>query len=289
MNGFVTILKACLREHARRRTALIALGLGALFVALYSLGVHFIWAEITRDIESGKRGPGGVAEVRQLVPATMFGLAMFGTWFLSAVAATFLAAGGIRGEAERGVLQHVLVRPVARDTVLLARLAAAALLAIGFLLLVLACCALATRLVTGWGPSHLVRALLLLAFGTTAITAVAAAISVRLHGAAAGIATLMLFGTGLVGGLLEQLGQGINVASVRRSGEWLSTALPFESLYQAALHEITSDIPGVSGIVVRLGPFGGARAASTSLALWALTWTAAIGALAIWRLRRRDF
>ena len=287
MNGFATILKACLREHARRRTALIALVLGGLFVLLYSLGVHFIWAEITREIQSGKRGP--TDEVRHLVPATMFGLAMFGTWFLAAVAATFLAAGGIRGEAERGVLQHVLVRPVARDTVLVARLAAAALLAIGFLVVVLSCCALATRLVTGWGPSNLVSALLLLAFGTTAITAVAVAISVRLHGAAAGIAALMLFGTGLVGGLLEQLGQGINVASVRRCGEWLSTALPFESLYQAALDEITSDIPGVSGIVVRLGPFGGARAASTSLVLWALAWTAAIVALAIWRLRRRDF
>lgn len=287
MSGFVTILAASLREHTRRRTALVALLLGAVFVLLYSLGIRFIWAEVTREIQSGKGGP--PEEMRNLVPATMFGLSMFGTWFLSAVAATFLAAGGIRGEAERGVLQHVLVRPVSRDTVLLARLVAAALLAVGFLVIVIACCALATRLVTGWGPSNIVQALLLLSFGTTAITAVAVAISVRLHGAAAGIATLMLFGTGLIGGLLEQLGTGINVSSVRQSGEWVSTALPFESLYQAALHEITSDIAGVSGIVVRLGPFGGAREASTGLVLWAVVWTAAIVAVAAWRLRRRDF
>lgn len=287
MNGFATLLVAGLREHARRRTALVALVLGALFVLLYTLGIHFIWAEVSRDIEAGRSNPS--EHIRELVPATMFGLSMFGTWFLSAVAATFLAAGGISGEAERGVLQHVLVRPVARHTVLSARLAAAAILAIGFLFVVLGACALATRVVTGWGPSHMIRALLLLASGTTAITAVAVAISVRLHGAAAGIATLMLFGTGLIGGLLEQLGEGINVASVRQSGEWISTALPFESLYQAALHEITADLSGVTGIVVRLGPFGGARAASAPLVLWALAWTAAIVALAVWRLRRRDF
>jgi Cu-processing system permease protein len=289
VNGFATILVASLREHARRRTAYVALALGGLFVLLYALGAHFIWAEIIRDIESGRRGPGGVAEVRQLVPATLFGLAMFATWFLSAVAATFMAAGGISGEAERGVLQHILVRPVARHTLLVARLTAAALLAIAFLVIVLVCCALATRLITGWQPGNLIEALLLLALGTTAVTAIGTAFSVRLHGVAAGIATLMLFGVGLVGGLLEQLGTGIAVSNVRRSGEWLSTALPFESMYQASLHEITSDLPGVSGIVVRLGPFGGAHAASGGLILWAFTWTVAVIALAAWRLRRRDF
>jgi len=148
---------------------------------------------------------------------------------------------------------------------------------------------ISTRLVTGWGPANSVQALLLLALGTTAITSVATAFSVRLHGAAAGIATLMPFGAGLIGGLLEQLGTGIAVASVRRSGEWLSTALPFEAMYQAALHEITSDLAGVSGIVVRLGPFGGAREASAGLVLWAVAWTAAIVALAASRLRRSDF
>lgn len=288
MNGLATLLLAGLREHARRRNALVALVLGVLFVALYSLGVHFIWAEISREIESGKGAP-SAAEMRQLVPATLFGLAMFATWFLSAVAATFLAAGGIRGEAERGVLQHVLVRPVARHTVLVARLAAAALVAVGFLVVVLGCCAIAIRVVTGWAPANLMTSLLLLALGTTGITAVAAAFSVRLHGVAAGIASLMLFGVGLIGGLLEQLGAGIGVESVRRGGQWLSTALPFEAMYQAALHEITSDVSGFSGIVVRLGPFGGAREPSAGLILWALAWTAAILALAAWRLRRRDF
>lgn len=289
MSGFVTILQASLREHARRRTAHVALALGALFVLAYAVGMHYIWADVLEDIRRGDGPPGDAGQIRQLVPATLFGLAMFATWFLSAVAATFLAAGGVRGDAERGILQHVLVRPVARHTVLVARMAAAALLAVTFLVLVLACCALATHLITDWAPANFVKALLLLALGTTSITAVAAAFSVRLHGAAAGIATLMLFGAGLIGGLLEQLGTGIAVGSVRRAGEWVSTALPFEAMYQAALHEITDDLSGVSGIVVRLGPFGGAREASSALVLWAVAWTAAIVALAAWRLRRRDF
>jgi Cu-processing system permease protein len=288
MNGFLTIMQASVREHTRRRTAQVALVLGVLFVVLYSLGVNFIWADVTEDLQTGMQG-GDPEEVRQLVPSTLFGLAMFGTWFLAAVAATFLAAGGIRGDAERGILQHVLVRPVARHTVLVARMAAAALLATVFLVLVVGSCAIVTKLITDWAPANIVQALLLLSLGTTAITALAAAFSVRLHGAAAGIATLMLFGAGLLGGLLEQLGNGIGVRSVEDAGTWLSNALPYEAMYQASLHEITSDVTGVSGIVVQLGPFGGAREASAGLIAWAVVWTASIIALAAWRLRKRDF
>lgn len=285
MTGFVTILRASVREHVRRRTTHVAAALGLLFAVLYWTGMHYIWVEITEDVRAGGGAPD---ELQQLVPATFFGLAMFGTWFLSAVAATFLAAGGIRGDAERGVLQHVLVRPVARETILVARLAAAVLLAVTFLVVVLTLCAFATRAVTGFMPANLVQALLLLALGTTAITSVAAACSVRLHGPAAGVVTLMLFGLGLLGGLLEQLGTGTGVGNVRRAGEWLATALPFEAMYQAALDVITTDIGGLPGVVVRLGPFGGARDASEELVLWAAGWTAAVIALAAWRLRRTD-
>jgi hypothetical protein len=89
--------------------------------------------------------------------------------------------------------------------------------------------------------------------------------------------------------MLEQLGAAMKVTRVRETGEWMSTALPFESLYQAALHEITADLDGITAVVVRLGPFGGARAVSADMILWALAWTAAIIAFATWRLRRTDF
>ena len=51
----------------------------------------------------------------------MLGLAMFATLFLGVVLAVFLTLGAVRGDAERGLLQPLLVRPVARPTLLLAR------------------------------------------------------------------------------------------------------------------------------------------------------------------------
>ena len=51
---------------------------------------------------------------------------MFGTLFLGTVLAVFLTLGAVRGDAERGLLQPLLVRPVSRRTLLLGRYAAAA-------------------------------------------------------------------------------------------------------------------------------------------------------------------
>ena len=52
---------------------------------------------------------------------------MFTTLFLGAVLAVFLTLGAVRGDAERGLLQPLVVRPVGRTSLLLGRFAGAAL------------------------------------------------------------------------------------------------------------------------------------------------------------------
>ena len=48
----------------------------------------------------------------------MFGLATFGTLFLGTVLAIFLTLGVVCGDAERGLLQPLVVRPLGRTTLL---------------------------------------------------------------------------------------------------------------------------------------------------------------------------
>ena len=50
---------------------------------------------------------------------------MFATLFLGAILAVFLTLGAVRGDAERGLLQPMIVRPLARGTFLLGRFVAA--------------------------------------------------------------------------------------------------------------------------------------------------------------------
>ena len=51
-----------------------------------------------------------------------------------------------------------------------------------------------------------------------------------------------------------------------------SWVLPFEALYQAGLHGLTQDTGGITGVIVQLGPFGGAQEAGAGLWLWALAY-----------------
>ena len=115
MSSIPTIVGYGLREALRRKVFAVVLVLTAAFLTLYWLANHYIF----RDI-SGISPPGGI-EPRPFAGAFVFGLAMFATLFLGVVLAVFLTLGAVRGDAERGLLQPLIVRPVGRSTLLLAR------------------------------------------------------------------------------------------------------------------------------------------------------------------------
>jgi hypothetical protein len=112
--------------------------------------------------------------------------------------------------------------------------------------------------------------------------------SVVLSPTANGIAIFMVYGAGLVAGLLGQIGEGLRSETLEGVSRRASQVLPFEALYQDALHRITIETSGVEEFVVQLGPFGGAQPAGTGLLLWAAAYTALVGLLAGVLFARRD-
>ena len=67
-----------------------------------------------------------------------------------------------------------------------------------------------------------------------------------------------------------------------------SWALPFEALYQSGLNALTADTGGVTQIIVRLGPFGGAQEAGLLLWVWTVAYLALVAAAARAAFARRD-
>jgi hypothetical protein len=64
--------------------------------------------------------------------------------------------------------------------------------------------------------------------------------------------------------------------------------LPFEALYQDALHRTTADTSGVTELALSLGPFGGAQPGGSNLPAWTIAYTLAVGAVALFLFARRD-
>ena len=97
-----------------------------------------------------------------------------------------------------------------------------------------------------WWPDQLLVPALELGAGVAVIAALSLGGSVVLSSTANGIAVFMLFGAGLVAGLLGQIAEpeALNsetLATVSRSASW---ALPFEALYLSALSAVTADTVG---------------------------------------------
>ena len=80
---------------------------------------------------------------------------MFATLFLGAILAVFLTFSAVRGDAERGLLQPLLVRPLPRGTLLLGRYVAAAGVCVVYVIVVFLASVVITNGFIDWWPDRL--------------------------------------------------------------------------------------------------------------------------------------
>ncbi len=272
-----------LRESLRRRVFVVVLVLSVGFLVLYGIGTFAAFGEVDKFGHDPSD-----ADPTVVAGSTLLGLAMFATLFLGTVLAVFLTLSAVRGDAERGLLQPLVVRPLRRPALLLGRFVGAASVCALYVGVLYAIAAVLTTAAGDWSPDHVVAPGLELMAAVVIIAAVALLGSVYLATTANGIAVFMVFGAGLVAGLLGQIGDAIPSHTLQNIGKVGALALPFEALYQEALHGLTSDTTGLAGFVVRLGPFGGAHRFGPGLAIWAVAYLALVGGAAVWGFRRRD-
>jgi Cu-processing system permease protein len=127
-----------------------------------------------------------------------------------------------------------------------------------------------------------------LASGVAIVAALSLLGSVFLTATANGIAIFMLFGAGLVSGLLGSIGHALQSHRLEHWATIIAWAAPFEALYQDGLREITADTIGLTGYLIQLGPFGGANTGGTPVRLWAVAYVVVIWLIAAFAFSRRD-
>jgi Cu-processing system permease protein len=277
----ITVAAFALRESLRRRVFLVVAILTVIFLALYGLGVWQAFRSV------GAQDIGGIDE-RVVAGATLLGLSMFATLFLGTILAVFLTLGAVRGDAERGLLQPLVVRPLRRRDLLLGRFGAAAAVCVAYVVAVFLCCAALTWAFGDWWPDRTLLPALRLGLAVTVVCALSLAGSVVLASTANGIAVFMVFGAGLTAGLLGQIAEFIDSGTLDDVASVTTWALPFEAHYQAALADITAHTVGITSLALSLGPFGGPASAGPSLWLWTVVYLLAVGALAARAFSRRD-
>jgi Cu-processing system permease protein len=258
--------------------------LTAIFLLLFWLANHFVF----RDVANISPPSDVHVDSRTFAGAFLVGLAMFATLFLGVVLAVFLTLGVVSADAERGLLQPLVVRPIGRGTLLLARFLGAGAVCVVYVLAVYFAAMAITGLTGHWWPDRLVWPGIELAGAVVVVIALSLLGSVVLSGTANGIAIFMLFGAGLVAGLLGSIGHALNSHSIKTASTVASWALPFEAIYQDALRMITERASGLTGFLLQLGPFGGAYVHGWPIRLWAGVYLVLVLAAAVGLFSRKD-
>jgi Cu-processing system permease protein len=283
MSDVLVVAGHALRESLRRRVFAVVVCLTLAFGGLYAWGTD----ELFQDLPAF--GPSRFGfDARTFAGATILGLAMFGTLFLGVVLAVFLSLGAVRGDAERGLLQPLIVRPLGRRQYLAGRFLAAATVSAGYVLIVFAGAVVVTGVIGDWWPASPVGAGLRLAGAVIVVAALALLGSIFLSANANGIAVLMVFGAGLLAGLLGSIGEALESETLQTLANTASWLLPFEALYRDALRVLVAEIPGVTGAIVQLGPLGGSHDAGLLFFPYAVAYLAAVAVLAAFAFGRRD-
>lgn len=283
MSDVLVVSAQALRESLRRRVFTVVLLLTLAFGGLYLWGA----IELFNDVSGFADNNVGL-DAKTLAGATMLGLAMFGTLFLGVVLAVFLTLGAVRGDAERGLLQPLIVRPLGRRQYLLGRFLGAAVVSAVYIAVVYSGAVIVTGIVGGWWPAAPVGAGARLVAAVVVVAALSLLGSVFLSSTANGIAVLMVFGAGLLAGLLGSIGDALNSHTLKAIANTASWVLPFEALYRDALRVLVQSVTGVTGAIVQLGPLGGSHDAGPLLAPWTVLYLVAVGVVASWAFSRRD-
>jgi Cu-processing system permease protein len=283
MNDVLVVAAHALRESFRRRVFVVVVVLTLGFGALYTWGASELFDDVTGfgDNEFG-------LDARTLAGATLLGLAMFGTLFLGAVLAVFLTLSAVRGDGETGLLQPLIVRPLGRNQYLAGRFLAAAAVAFTYVGVVYAGAVIVTGVTGDWWPEHPIAAGLRLALAMVVVAGLSLLGSIFLSSIANGIGVLMIFGAGLLAGLLGSIGDALDSNTLQTIANTASWVLPFEALYRDALRLLVQDIPGVTGAIVQLGPLGGSHDAGGFLLPWVAIYLALVGLAGAFFFGRRD-
>jgi ABC-type transport system involved in multi-copper enzyme maturation permease subunit len=281
MRAWWVIARHTMQECRRRKVFLVVPIATVGFVALFALGAHFAFRAIDAT-------PVQTIDTVELAGATLVGLAMFVTLFFSSALGIFLTFSAARGDAEQGLLQPLVVRPVARSGLLIGRFIGAVVLCVSYALSLYACSVLIIGVIGDWWPHPAVLPAIYLAAAVTVVIALTLLASIYLSALTTGIAMFMVYGAGLMAGLLNQLGNALHLSSLESTGKIASWLIPFEALYQAGLNSLTASATGFTRVVVQLGPLGGAEPGGPWLAAWTILYLVLVGAGTLAAFARRD-
>jgi Cu-processing system permease protein len=272
----LTIAHLTLVDATRRRIVAAALLVGLAFLAIYGTGIFFVARTMERQNATFLN--------RQVTLALLTVAGCYAANFLSALFALLLPVDALSGEIDSGVIQTIAAKPVSRAQIVIGKWLGFGVVVGGYALLITGGVFVAARLMAGYVPTEVVRILLLMLLEVALLLTISIAGGTRFGTVTNGVVACGVFGLGLMGGWVEQIGALARIESARNFGIAISLITPADSLWRLGSYylqpQIVRDLSGPS-------PFAAFSVPNALMVWWAAGMTLALLALAIHQFSRR--
>ncbi|MCL5290777.1 MAG: ABC transporter permease subunit [Bacillota bacterium] len=283
-----TIARLTFLEVLRKKVFFVTAILSVAFVFLYGLALDFTAQEMLRM----KAMRGAPLMMQQMIGNQLLGAGLYFSSFLIALLSMLASVGSISAEIENGLLHAIVSKPMRRREIILGKfLGYGSMLSVYAVALYLAVLALNSHYHPGVFSLATTRDLTFGAFifvlQPLVILGVALVLSTVFRTLTAGIVSIILYGLGMVGGFLEQIGSAIANAKLVSIGIATSLLMPSDALYRKIIAVVTgSEANPLS--VLSLGPFGVSAPPSNAMLVYVMFYVLISVGLAMYIFERKD-
>lgn len=273
-----TIALLTIREAQRRRILWVALVMGAAFLAIYGIGLFYIWREFA---EMG-------AEFEEFAEAPANFLALAGLYvvnFLVVIMSVLISVSSISNEVESRLIDTLVTKPIRRSEIVLGKWLGFALMCIIYTTIMAAGVLIISRAITGFGMQNALTGIALLSLNSLVMLSLSIAGGTRFSTLANGVMAFMLYGIAFIGGWVETIGATFRNEVAVNVGIIASLINPIEALWRKASLAFQPDI--LSNVQFG-GPFTVTSEPSDAMILYAIIYIVALIGLALFSFNRKD-
>ena len=217
---------------------------------------------------------------------------MFMFSFVVALSASAMGSPVIGSDAESGILQTIVARPLRRSEILFGKWLGLATVLAGYAAIVSGLEFAAVRIVSGFAPPNpFLVAVYLFAEGA-ALLSLTLVLSVRLSPIAAGVIGIAVFGCAWLAGVVGSLGTTFHIAGLRDVGSIARYVVPTDGLWHGAIYYLEPRW-FITGTVASIGdragdPFFASSAPSAGYLVFVVCWFAVVLAIGTIGFQRKE-
>jgi ABC-type transport system involved in multi-copper enzyme maturation permease subunit len=265
------------REAQRRKIVWVAVALGAAFIALYSVGLHFAVLDLRSHL--GDRQLYVYSGFSFLTTAGFYVISFMGV-MLSVLA----SVGTLAGEISSHTIYSLVVKPYPRGFILIGKWLGLSLMLSLYLAALWGGVTAVTWGISGYVPPRILAGLGLVILQAEVMLALSIYGGTRLSTVTNGVVCFMMYGLAFTGSWLEQFGSMMHNETLVDIGIISSLVVPSEVMWRMASYLMQPSVINS----LQLSPFAITTPPSAAMLVYAVLYVAAMLALGLRALSRRD-